>query len=254
MLAIFDKDKSALPLDKSHITSSVLNVNFVEGYYLSNYETIFQDLTTIAKADYVTAYTNSDVIYDFINNKDNIVDVIIKVEGRNENDNIFADRILKFEDSVNFSTFDTYSENFRDNIKTFKYDLIKKHLWKPSNINNWATKNDVKISLQKILTDYDYFLTNVYDDLYLNACSEEDKKSYVVDLSNCSKNLVVKYKSEFVQRYNNSIMVADEVLVKNPIVRKIYCLSNVYQKFQKNYPKLQVIPLTKRNFEMIALI
>ena len=255
---IFDVTKTTLPITKE-VIDSCLSTSPSFGYVFTNYENLITKLNEINKAKEIQVSLNIETIFQSINDPNTNTDVLIKIEGIKTDNNQFINTIVNSENDKSWTDFTTYSNFMKDDIVDIKTKIFKKFIWNYENVKNWFMNNDIKLQMY-MMNEYsekwDMFFKDVINttDLitFINSCSDESKNKYINCLIKNTKKLLDKYKDEVIEHLLTSDHKEDFITLKNPIISKIYIVSNLYNRCKKEWPALNVISLSQRNFNTLG--
>lgn len=256
---IYDITKTTLPMSKE-VLHSCLSYTPMCGYVFCKYEDLISTINKINKVSEIDVTLNYENIYQKINDPNTNADVIIKVEGIRKTNDSFSNVVLQSKGNESWTDFSTYSEYFRDEVLDIKERLFKKIFWTFENIQNWFLQSSVKLQTNMIATyaiDWDLFKSDVITtkDLngFINACSDEARNKYTDILTQQTKKLLLKYKSELRAHFEENNRTELEVTLVKPVVNTIYVLSSNYNRCKKEWPGLDVISVSKKNFDMMGV-
>ena len=198
-------------------------------------------------------------MYNNSNNPFTKAECIIQVEGTRYYEE-FINRVISNEDSKEWTDFVTYSETFKDELRVLKCQIISKYLWNRMNLNNWFEEKSVSLlgdAKEAIATDWETFKKKVLmtSDLYgfIDSCSEADLQNATKALSKnlCTK--LVKYKPELMHHIVNNSKREEVITVKNPIIKRIFIISNYARQCEKEWPVIKFTTLDKRTFDSLSM-
>lgn len=255
---IFNIQKTTLPLTKQEL-ESVLSKSIFSGYVQCSYSVLVQTLKEIAKADTYKCTINPEQMYQNGNNPFERAEVIIQIEGTRYYEE-FINKVITAEDTREWTDFVTYSETFRDELKNLKNKVIQKYLWSRQNINQWCEDKFVSIlgeDKDELCTDWDKFKAKVLltSDLYgfIDSCNETDLAKATKTLSKSLCDLLIKYKPELMRHITNNSKREYEITVKNPIIKRIFIVSNLAKQCQTDWPIIKFTTLDKRSFDTLSM-
>lgn len=255
---IFNVNSTALPLKKEEL-SSVINKSTMIGYYPCAYTNLISTLKQISSAKELSVSLNPMWLYNTSNNPLSACECIIQVEGMQTFDE-FVNKIVQSDDDRQWSDFTTYSPTFRDEIKDLKLLAYKKFLWNFENIENWITDKRVAILGSKkneIVSNFDAFANEILHthdyEGFIASCNSEDISKAVNWLVKQGVAKLSKYSNELSRHIANNNKREDNILVKNPLIVKIFLMNHVANACRKDYPKIRFSTLDKKNFDSISL-
>ena len=255
---VFNIEKTTLPVSKSDLQGILSKKSFM-GFVQCPYNRLVDTLKEICEAEQYEITVNPEAMYANGNNPFHHADCVIKVEGLRSFDE-FADKVVSNEDSKEWTDFVTYSETFKDEIKALKVQVIQKCLWNAQNISNWFSDNNFSLppaKKEQLTTDWEAFKNNVLltGDLYsfIDSCDEgELQKAASILRKNLVKKLE-KYRSELDRHVNNNTKREEKIIVKNPVINRIFIVSNYARQCEKDWPKINFTSLDRRSFETLSL-
>ena len=255
---IFNVNKVVMPFNSKDI-DSIISKSVITGYIATTYDMLVDKLKEIAKATQYPVTLNPNAIYLGSNNPLTKNNVLIQVEGTQLYTE-FINTIVKTGENESWSNFMTYSELLKDEIKSLKITAYKKFLWNYHNIDAWFTaKNIGLITNDKniLLTDFDSFKTRVLmtDDFagFVDCCVDEDVRNAINFIVKHGCELLRKYKVELNNHIANDNKRQETIMLKNPIITKIYLQSTVANQCKKDWPKIKFNTLDKKSFDTIGL-
>ena len=110
---------------------------------------------------------------------------------------------------------------------------------------------------EAIATDWETFKKKVLmtSDLYgfIDSCGETDLQNATKALSKnlCTK--LVKYKPELMHHIMNHSKREEVITVKNPIIKRIFIISNYARQCEKEWPVIKFTTLDKRTFDSLSM-
>ena len=255
---IFNIQKTTLPIRKADLQNILSRKSFM-GYVQCPYSRLVDTLKEICEADQYEITVNPEELYAQGNNPFHHADCLIRVEGLRSFDE-FVSKVVSNEDTKEWTEFITYSETFKDEIKTLKMNVIQKYLWNVQNISNWFSDNGLGLptgTKQELANDWEMFKNNVLlsSDIYsfIDSCDEgELQKAASVLRSNLIKKLQ-KYRPELDKHVNNNTRREQSIIVKNPVINRIFIVSNYAKQCEKDWPKIEFTSLDRRSFETLGL-
>ena len=255
---IFDIKRTSLPISKEKLQKLLFKKTMM-GYVQCQYSNLIDTLKNICQAPEFSACLNPNELFNQTNNPFNKAECFIQIEGTSSCDE-FVNHVVNGEDDDTFMNFMTYSETFKDEITALKINVIKNYLWNEHNVNNWFEEYSIKLPYsrkQEIISDFDSFKEYVINgnDMpqFIDACDEGNKKKALEVLSHNLVKKLEKYRSELENHINNNTRRESMVVLKKPVVNRIFLLSNFAAQCRKEWPKIQFTALDKRSFESIGL-
>lgn len=255
---IFDIRKTTLPLGKKDLSGVLAKRSFM-GYVQCPYNRLVDTLKEISQAEVYQISVNPQALYASGNNPFSHADVVIQVEGLRSYDE-FVDKIINSQDGKEWTDFMTYSRTFQDEVKNIKIAAIKKYLWNELNINNWFEEANVRLppaSKMNLVSDFDLFKKNVLltDDLqsFIDACDEGELKTASAVLTATLIKMFDKYRGELNHHIYNNTRREQSIMIKNPVINRIFIVSNYARQCEKDWPKIKFTSLDRRSFESISL-
>ena len=233
---IFDIKRTSLPISKEKLQKLLFKKTMM-GYVQCQYSNLIDTLKNICQAQEYSACLNPNELFNQTNNPFNKAECFIQIEGTSSCDE-FVNHVVNGENDDTFMNFMTYSETFKDEISALKTNVIKNYLWNEHN-------------------NFDSFKEYVMDgnDMpqFIDACDEGNKKKALEVLSHNLVKKLEKYRSELENHINNNTRRESMVVLKKPVVNRIFLLSNFAAQCRKEWPKIQFTALDKRSFESIGL-
>lgn len=255
---IFNIQKTTLPLSKKEL-ENVLSKSIFTGYVQCPYNVLVQTLKEISTANSYAVTINPEIMYNNSNNPFTKAECIIQVEGTRYYEE-FINRVISNEDSKEWTDFVTYSETFKDELRVLKCQIISKYLWNRMNLNNWFEEKSVSLlgdAKEAIATDWETFKKKVLmtSDLYgfIDSCGEADLQNATKALSKNLCNKLVKYKPELMHHIINNSKREEIITVKNPIIKRIFIISNYARQCEKEWPVIKFTTLDKRTFDSLSM-
>lgn len=256
---IYDVDATTLPLSKD-LLKTCLDSKPIFSYILCKYEDLIQTIDTINRAPEIQGTLNGQVLFDSINNPTVSFDCVIKIEGLKKSDDNYLDAVLRSKDDCSWTDFRTYSKELRNEIRGLKEVVFKKALWNRDNVDSWfaGAASDLPDSYRASLGDdwemFKKFVLRSRDrDSYVSACSDDSKRAYTDLIYKNAGPLLSRYKVEIMAHAQQQNKNDSTVVVTKPVVNKIYVMSNLHAKCQRDWPNLRVYPLIKKNLETLGL-
>ena len=255
---IFNVNKVVMPFSGKDI-DSIISKSVISGYVATTYDTLITTLKDIAKATQYPVTLNPNAIFMGSNNPLTRNNVIIQVEGTQLYTE-FINNVVKTGESESWSNFITYSELMKDEIKNIKIQAYKKFLWNYHNVDAWFTNKNIGLITNDkniLLTDFESFRDRVLKtgdfEGFIDCCVDEDVRkaiNYIV-IHGCE--LLKKYKVELNNHIANDNKRQETIMLKNPIIMKIYLQSSVANQCRKDWPKIKFNTLDKKSFDTIGL-
>ena len=212
---LFNVNATTLPMDKKSL-SSMMNRATLVGYYQCAYSSLISTLKMIQSAPELSVSLNPQWLWNNANNPTNKLECIIQIEGM-QTYSEFVDKVVKNDDSNEWTDFLTYSPEFRDEIKDLKTRAFKKFLWNYDNINNWINYNNVGViksgknpydSSKEITKEADNEIANKYINLLsetITQCVIATNQTYVESLKK-SGSFDAEAQKEAFRRTYESVM------------------------------------------------
>lgn len=256
---IYDITKTTLPMTKD-VLHSCLNAAPMCGYVFCKYEDLITNVNKVNKVTEIDVTLNGENIYNLVNDPNSGADAIIKVEGIRKSNDSFTDTILQSNGNETWTDFSTYSEFMRDEILDVKEKIFKKVFWSFDNIQNWFLQGNVKLNTSMMASyakDWELFKSDVVatKDLssFINACSDEAREKYTGILIQQTKKLLIKYKKELSDHFEANNKNEVTITLVKPVINRIYVLSSNYARCKKEWPGLDVVSVSQRNFDMMGV-
>lgn len=255
---IFNIQKTTLPISAKEL-SGVLSQKSFMGFVQCPYNRLIDTLEEISKADTYKVSINPNQMYHNGANPFHQADCVIQVEGLRSFDE-FVNKVVAQEDTKEWTDFITYSETFKDEIRILKSQIIHKYLWNIQNINNWF--DDARIALptsrkEEIAQNWESFKQSVLlsSDLYsfIDSCDEGSLKRATESLARCTIKKLQKYRPELDKHVNNNTKREIDITVKNPIINRIFIVSNFANQCEKDWPSIKFTKLDRRSMDAISL-
>lgn len=248
---IFDLTKDYIPIT-DEIKSFFTN-DMVFAYIPINGDSLLEKLKEIRDNDSIVGYVNVESFFNQIENPSNLIDCVIKVEGELSNDSYFG--------SIYDSNFDRriadisdFNDEFKANVRNLKLSFIKKFLYNKDNLDLYLSSNEIQIGksvYDDLSVDYSKFKKFVLNKncaSFISSCdSEVLYKCYKSFLKKLNK-IIKDYGKDFIsniRKYNNR---RTTIKVVNPVVCDIYGTPHVKTYIEKQYPKIKVKSMMKRDF------
>lgn len=256
-IELFDIKSTALPFSADQL-NSVVKSTVSCGFVCCNYSELITKVNDISKAtEYDITLNATELLKTSVDPTKNI-NVIIQVEGSRVN-NIY-DAHIESDDDNSICTFTTYSAEFKAELYELKSKIAKKFLCVYEAINSWAVAEGVSIAedtINMLCNDFDKFSSYILssDDIesFVNALPKEIVNNYFKALTFYGKNLLKKYKTEVLTHFKNITKLETKVKIKNPIIVKIFALSNVASICKNEWPSLPIVSLDRRSFDSLSM-
>lgn len=257
---IYNISRTTLPMDKETLESCiVLGPTF--GYVHCSYDDLVHTVDTINIAKELTVTRNANKIFDLATDIESTPEVIFKVEGIRTNSDSFTDTVLSTNELETWTDFSTYSNEFKEDIRRLKELCFKKLLWTYENIHGWFLENNIQLGTSieyGLASDWEKFKADVAltEDLesFVAACREEDKQKYVTALIRNGKKVLEKHKVEYMLHVTENDNVESEIVLRNPIINRIFVVSSKAPQCKKEFPGLRVTSISQRNFGLIGIM
>lgn len=255
---IFNVQKTTLPVRKADLQKTLSQKSFM-GYVQCQYARLIDTLKEICEAEQYEITVNPQELYAQGNNPFHHADCIIRVEGLRSFDE-FINKVVSNEDSKEWIDFITYSETFKDEIKMLKMTVIQKYLWNAQNISNWFADKGLALPTgfkQELTNDWESFKKNVLftNDIYafIESCDEGELQKAAAVLRNNLIKKLQKYRTELDRHVNNNTKREQRITIKNPVINRIFIVSNYAKQCEKDWPKIEFTALDRRSFETLSL-
>lgn len=255
---IFNVNKVVMPFSGKDI-DSIISKSVISGYIATTYDGLIDKLKEISYATQYPVTLNPNTIFVGSNNPLTRNNVIIQVEGTQLYTE-FINTVVKQGDSESWSNFITYSELLKDEIKNLKITAYKKFLWNYHNIDAWFTTKNIGLIVNDkniLLTDFNSFRDRILktDDFegFIDCCVDEDVRKAINFIVKNGCELLKKYKVELNNHIANDNKRQETIMLKNPIITKIYLQSSVANQCRKDWPKIKFNTLDKKSFDTIGL-
>lgn len=256
-IELFDIKSTALPFSADQL-NSVVKSTVSCGFVCCNYSELITKVNDISKATEYDITLNATELLKIGVDPTKNINVIIQVEGSRVN-NIY-DAHIESDDDNSICTFTTYSPEFKAELYELKSKIAKKFLCVYEAINSWAVAEGVSIAedtINMLCNDFDKFSSYILssDDLesFVNALPKEIVNNYFKALTFYGKNLLKKYKTEVLTHFKNITKLETKVKIKNPIIVKIFALSNVASICKNEWPSLPIVSLDRRSFDSLSM-
>ena len=257
---IYNIQKTTLPMDRDTLLDCINN-SPIFGYIYCRYDELLNYIKRINSASEIDLSKNPNKIFSEINDPEGTPEVVFKIEGYKKNNDHYIDTVLKNNDMETWTDFSTYSSFMKEEILNMKEKLFKKILWKYENIHYWFLSGDIKLS-SNVEAEYAKNWESFRDDVvntedlesFIHSCSENDKENYKKFLIKNAKKLLVKYKYELMKRVDVADKKQEVTSLEKPIINKIFIVSNKYTQCKNDFPNLNVLSLSTRNFNLVGII
>lgn len=254
----FNINKVAIPLNRSEL-ETVINKTVTVGYIPVNYDRLIETIKSISSATEYSVTVNPNIIYTKSNHPNERADCLIKVEGMQTYQE-FMNTIVRADDNYEWSNFITYSVNFKDEIKRMKEVAYRKYLWNYHNIDSWVTSKNVSIlsdDKNMLTTNFDMFKERVLnsDDFigFIDACLDTDVNHAISFMVKHGCEILRKYKVELNNHIRTNNMREENLILKNPIILKIFMQPSAASRCRKDWPKIRFTTLDKKTFDTIGV-
>lgn len=255
---VFNVQSPMIPFTKRELEHVIAKHTCV-GYVSTNYSNLIETLQSLSKAKQVPVTLNINTLYNSTNNPIDKKDVLIKVEGTQTFDE-FINNVIQGDEDSDYMSFITYSVLFKDAVKNLKFSMYKKYLWNYHNIDNWFTSNNIGLTSDfknSLVNDFDFFTKNILltnDYLtFTDSCREDDLLKACKYLVNGGLQLLNKFKVELNNHIHRMNRSEEQIILKNPIILKIYMLSGAATMCRKDWPRIKFDVLDKKSLDSIAL-
>lgn len=255
---IFDIKKTHIPFTRDEFMSSI-DKSMTKGYIPVNYDMLIDTIKEISMATQYNIVLNPNEIYNGANSPLIQNNVLIEVEGMHTYEE-FVSNIVNGDDNSTWTSFISYSETFKDKIKTIKTNAYKKFLWNYHNVDSWCEHCNVSVihdDKNNLLTDFESFKNRVLmtDDFvnFIDNCLDEDIQKAIQYIVKQGLEVMKLHKTELNNHIKTSNMRSVQITITNPIITKIYALSGIASRAKKDWPRLKITPLDKKSFETIGL-
>lgn len=256
-IELFDIRSTALPFSADQL-NNIVKSTVSNGFVCCNYSNLITTVNEICKATTYDITLNTTELLKTSTDPSKNINAIIQVEGSRVN-NVY-DAHIETNDDNSICTFMSYSPEFKDELYELKTKLVKKFLCVYEAINSWAIAESVSISedtINILCNDFDKFSSNILfsDDLesFVEALPKEIVNNYFKALSYYGTVLLKKYKNEILTHLKNILKLETTVKIKNPIIVKIFVLSNVSAICKKEWPNLPIVSLDRRAFDSLSM-
>lgn len=257
---IYNVNKTTLPMSKDVLINCINNAP-VFGYIHCPYRELINKINEINSATQVSVTKNPQEIFAATNNVEAAPEVVLKVEGQKNNNDAYADTVLRNNNIDTWTDFSTYSKEFRSEILHIKELCFKKFLWNYEHIHNWFLSGNIQLDITdeyKLAKDWELFKDDVANtpdlDSYISSCDETAKKKFVNALIQNAKKVIMKHRVEFMTHVEVSDKNEVSITLNNPIISKILIVNNKYNQCKKEFPMLNVVSISPRNFNMIGIL
>ena len=254
----FNINKVTIPFSKAEL-ERVISRTVINGYIATTYDMLIDTLKSISVAQEYAVTLNPNTIYLNSNSPLEKTNVLIRVEGIPTYKE-FIDSMVQGNETESWSNFLTYSELFKDEIKRLKVVAYKKFLWNYHNIDAWFTEKNIGLVTSDknvILSDFDVFKSRVLetDDYmsFIDCCLPDDISNAVGFIIKNGGKLLAKYKVELNNHISDNNKIQETIILKHPIITKIFLQSSVAGMCRKDWPKIKFTVLDKKSFDTIGL-
>ena len=255
---IFNVSKVSIPFSKKEL-ETVISKSVISGYVVTRYEHLVETLKDISTAQEYQVTLNPDMIFMNSNNPMERANAMIQVEGT-QTYREFVDNVVHGAEDSAWTNFVTYSELFKDEIRNIKVAAYKKFLWNYENVDSWFTQKNIGLVTDDknlLLSNFDIFRERVLmsDDYisFLDCCSEENIRSATAYIIKNGCALLTKHKVELNNHIAQDNKNQQFIVLKHPIITKIFLQSGVAGACRKDWPKIKFTVLDKKSFETIGL-
>lgn len=255
---VYNIQSPMIPFTKKEL-ENVISKSTTIGYVSTNYYNLIETLKNISTATEIAATLNVNTIYNSTNNPIDKKDVLIKIEGTQTYQE-YINNAINGNDDAEYMNFLTYSVLFRDSVKEIKLLTYKKFLWNYHNIDTWFKEKNIGLTTDtknKLIQDFDYFVKTVLSTndylSFIDCCSDNDLQLASSFLIKNGIQLLQKYKVELNNHIHTMNKTEEQIILKNPIIVKIYMLSSVASQCKKDWPRLKFAVLDKKSLDSIAL-
>ena len=255
---IFDIHKVSIPFTRSAM-EKVINRTVVSGYVAVPYERLVDTLKTISTATEYRVTLNPNTIFVNSNSPLEHTNVLIRVEGV-QTYGEFIGAAIRGEGNDTWSSFLTYSELFKDELRNIKVSAYRKFLWNYHNIDTWFSEKNISIvtdEKNRLLTDFDLFRSRVLDTPdfagFVDCCLPEDLENATKFIIYYVGKLLSKYRVELNDHIATDNKQQETITIRNPIITKIFLQSGVAGMCRKDWPKIKFTVLDKKTFDTAGL-
>jgi hypothetical protein len=88
---------------------------------------------------------------------------------------------------------------------------------------------------------------------FIDACDEGSLQQAAQVLTLSLVKMLDKYRPELNHHIMNSTRREPNILIKNPVINRIFIVSNFARQCEKDWPKIKFTSLDRRSFESISL-
>lgn len=257
---IYNVNKTTLPMSKEVLLNCINNTPMF-GYIHCTYNELISKIREINSSTQISVTKNPQEIFNATNNVEASPEVVFKIEGQKVSNDAYVNTVLQDNSIDTWTDFSTYSKEFREEILYIKELCFKKFLWNYENIHNWFLSGDIQLDTAieyALAKDWNMFKTDVANtvdlDSFISSCNETDKKNFVNTLINNAKKIIMKYRVEFMTHVENNDKTETKITINNPIINKIIIVSSKYNQCKKEFPMLNVMSISQRNFNMIGIL
>lgn len=254
---IFNINSTVLPFAPDQL-NALVKATVSSGYVACNYNNLITTIHDINKSTEYDITLNASEIAQINADPTKNINVIIQVEGDRIN-NLYQYHIANIDDD-SLCTFDSYSAEFKSEIYELKAKLAHKILDTYENISAWAVDENVSIAddtIRMMCNDFDMFkqyILNTNDiEGFVKSLSDEVLSKYMSELTKNGIKILQKYKTEVLDHFKNISKLETSIKIKNPVIVRIYVVSNLVAKCKVEWPQLDVIGLDRHSFESLSM-
>lgn len=254
----FNINKVAIPFTKGDL-EKVIATTVKNGYIATTYDNLIDTLETVSRANEYVVTLNPSTIYLSANNPLEKNDVLIRVEGT-QTYSEFINNVIHNTEDYTWTNFLTYSELFKDEIRNVKCLAYKKFLWNYHNIDNWFSENNIGLvsdNKSMLINDFEYFKTHVLEtgdfESFIDCCKDKDIDLAISFVIRAGVQVLKKYKVELNRHISNDNKRQEQIVLKNPIINKIFMQPSAAAKCRKDWPKIKFTVLDKKSFDSISV-
>ena len=255
---IFDINKTSVPLNKEDLKKFLDKKSFM-GFVTCPYSKLVETIRKISSSSEIEVSINNEKLMDSVNNPFIGSDVFIQVEGFRDFED-YINSSINSDGDEEWKTFNSYSTNFKSEIKKLKLKVIKKFLWNVQNINSWFENKNIKLPFEKkneITNRFESFRESVLETKDLegfieNCDSGELKEAVRVLVFNVLKKLEI-YKGELFSHIKNKTKETDVVVVSNPVINRIFITKEFEKRCREEWSHLQFTPIERNKLEVLGL-
>lgn len=251
---LFNINTTVMPFNAEQL-NTVVKTSVTCGFVPCSYSDLISTIKDINSSTEYDVTLNADEIIKNNSDPTKTINVFLQVEGDRVN-NVYATHINTTD---NICSFDTYSSEFKSALFDLKVKIAKKYLCTYENINRWAIQSSVNISetvVSKLANDFELFTKYIMqtNDLqsFVNSLDKAVIDTYLSNLEKLGEKLLQKYKTEVLTHFKNITKLETTVKIKNPIIVRIYALSNIASMCKRDWPRLNVVSLDRRAFDSLS--